>query len=143
MGSGRGWLAGNWPSTGGRSQHYCVGLDCGLPMVAFWRHNANAKCLVDDCVDAVHPLFSNDVGYFVSLAFFTSMAYYFFQNFALIVVSLYCRRNSAVFDKMFNFGGSSRPTPTPPPLHASGPITFGMRDAKFHVSDQIPLGRFA
>jgi len=36
-----------WPVTGrgrGRSQHYCGGLDCGLPMVAFWRHNANAKC---------------------------------------------------------------------------------------------------
>jgi len=28
-----------WPVTGrrrGRSQHYCGGLDCGLPMVAFW-----------------------------------------------------------------------------------------------------------
>jgi len=44
MGSGRGWLVGDWPSTGGRFQHYCGGLDCGLPMVAFWRHNANAKC---------------------------------------------------------------------------------------------------
>jgi len=36
-----------WPVTGrrrGRSQHYCVGVDCGLPMVAFWRHNANTKC---------------------------------------------------------------------------------------------------
>jgi len=36
------------PMTGrrqrGRSQHYCGGLDCGLPMVAFWRHNVNAKC---------------------------------------------------------------------------------------------------
>ena len=35
-----------WPVTGrrrGRSQHYCGGLDCGLPVVAFWRHNANAK----------------------------------------------------------------------------------------------------
>jgi len=40
-----GWLAGNWPSTGrGHSQHYCGGLNCGLPVVAFWRHNANAKC---------------------------------------------------------------------------------------------------
>jgi len=28
----------------GRSQHYCGGVDCGLPMVAFRRHNANAKC---------------------------------------------------------------------------------------------------
>jgi len=37
--------AGQWPaSDGGRSQHYCGGLDCGLPMVAFWRHNANATC---------------------------------------------------------------------------------------------------
>jgi len=26
-----------------RSQYYCGGLYCGLPMVAFWRHNANAK----------------------------------------------------------------------------------------------------
>jgi len=39
--SGRGWLA--LAVDGGRSQHYCGGLDCGLPMVAFWRHNANAK----------------------------------------------------------------------------------------------------
>jgi len=39
------WLAGDWPLTGGgRSQHYCGGLNCGLPMVAFWQHNANAKC---------------------------------------------------------------------------------------------------
>jgi len=39
-----------WPVTGrrvhwGRSQHYCGGLHCGLPLVAFWQHNANAKCL--------------------------------------------------------------------------------------------------
>jgi len=36
-----------WPVTavyGGRSQHYCGCLDCGLPMVAFWQHDANAKC---------------------------------------------------------------------------------------------------
>jgi len=43
------WEVGvaGWLVTGrrrGRSQHYCDGLDCGLPMVAFWRHNANAKC---------------------------------------------------------------------------------------------------
>jgi len=44
------WEAGraSWLVTGrqwgGRSQHYCGGLDCGLPMVGFWRHNANAKC---------------------------------------------------------------------------------------------------
>jgi len=39
------WLAGRWLAMDGvRSQHYCGGLDCGLPMVAFWRHNANAKC---------------------------------------------------------------------------------------------------
>jgi len=47
MGSGRGWLAGDWPlmgGGGGRSQHYCGGLDCGLPLVAFWQHNVNAKC---------------------------------------------------------------------------------------------------
>jgi len=40
------WLAG-WLVIGrrrGRSQHYCGGLDCGLPLVAFWQHNANAKC---------------------------------------------------------------------------------------------------
>jgi len=29
---------------GGRSQHYCGGLDCGLSMVAFWQHYTNAKC---------------------------------------------------------------------------------------------------
>ena len=40
MGTGRGWLAVDWR----HSRHYCGGLDCGLPMVAFWRHNANAKC---------------------------------------------------------------------------------------------------
>jgi len=28
----------------GRSQHYCGGLDCGLPLVAFWQQQANAKC---------------------------------------------------------------------------------------------------
>jgi len=39
MDSGQ-WLAVN----GGRSQYYCGGLDCGLPLVAFWQHNANAKC---------------------------------------------------------------------------------------------------
>jgi len=45
MGSGRGWLACDCSTTGGgRSQHYCGGLDCGFPMVAFWQHNANAKC---------------------------------------------------------------------------------------------------
>jgi len=35
------------PATGrrrGRSQHYCGGLDCGLPLVAFWQQKANAKC---------------------------------------------------------------------------------------------------
>jgi len=39
------WLAG-WQLAvdGGRSEHYCGGLDCGLPMVAFWQHKANAKC---------------------------------------------------------------------------------------------------
>jgi len=35
------WLAGD---RRGRSQHYCGGLDCGIPLVAFWQHNANAKC---------------------------------------------------------------------------------------------------
>jgi len=39
MGSGHSWLA----EDGGRSQHYCGGLHCGLPLVAFWQHNANAK----------------------------------------------------------------------------------------------------
>jgi len=36
-----------WPVTGRRqgvSQHYCSGLDCGLPLGAFWQHNANTKC---------------------------------------------------------------------------------------------------
>jgi len=36
--------AGDRPPTGGRSQHYCSSLDCGLPMVAFWHQKANAKC---------------------------------------------------------------------------------------------------
>jgi len=41
MGSGRGWLAVD----GGRSQHYCGGLDCGLPLMAFWQQKANALLL--------------------------------------------------------------------------------------------------
>jgi len=42
MGIGRGWLVSDWLSTGGgRSQHYCGGMYCGLPPVAFWQHNAN------------------------------------------------------------------------------------------------------
>jgi len=33
------WLAGRWLAVdGGRSQHYCGSLDCGLPLVAFWQH---------------------------------------------------------------------------------------------------------
>jgi len=44
------WEVGvaGWPVSGRRrerSQHYCGGLDCGLPMMALWRHNANAKML--------------------------------------------------------------------------------------------------
>ena len=37
---------------GGRSQHYCGSLDCGLPLGAFWQHKANAKCTrsMPDCV---------------------------------------------------------------------------------------------
>jgi len=38
-GSGRRPAAG-----GGRSQHYCGSLECGLPLVAFWQQKANAKC---------------------------------------------------------------------------------------------------
>jgi len=44
MGSGRGWLAGNWPSTGSvlniTAAAWTVG---GLPMVTFWRHKATAN----------------------------------------------------------------------------------------------------
>jgi len=43
MGSGRGWLAGDWPSTGG-VLNITGGLDCGLPLMAFWQQKANAKC---------------------------------------------------------------------------------------------------
>jgi len=28
----------------GRSQHYCGGPDCGLPLMTFWQQKANAKC---------------------------------------------------------------------------------------------------
>jgi len=35
------WLAGR---RRGRSQHYCGGLHCGLPLMAFWQQKANAKC---------------------------------------------------------------------------------------------------
>jgi len=43
------WEVGmdGWPVTGrrrGHSQHYCGGLNCGLPLLAFWQHNTNAKC---------------------------------------------------------------------------------------------------
>jgi len=43
MGSGRGWLAGDWPSTGG-VLNITGGLDCELPLMAFWQQKANAKC---------------------------------------------------------------------------------------------------
>jgi len=43
-GSGRGRPTGDRPPTGGRSQHYCGSLDCGLLLVAFWQQKANAKC---------------------------------------------------------------------------------------------------
>ena len=29
---------------GGRSQHYCGSLECGLPLVALWQQKTNAKC---------------------------------------------------------------------------------------------------
>ena len=39
------WLAGQWLAVDrGRSQNYCGGLNCRLALVAFWQHNANAKC---------------------------------------------------------------------------------------------------
>jgi len=46
MGSGRGWLAGDWLSTGAFSTLLRrPGLRASsLPLVAFWQHNANAKC---------------------------------------------------------------------------------------------------
>jgi len=28
----------------GHSQHYCGGLDCGLPLMAFWQQKVNVKC---------------------------------------------------------------------------------------------------
>ena len=37
MGSGRGWLAGDWPSTGGGVLNITGGLDCGIPLMAFWQ----------------------------------------------------------------------------------------------------------
>jgi len=37
--------AGRRPAgDGGRSQHYCGSLDCGLRLVASWQQKANAKC---------------------------------------------------------------------------------------------------
>ena len=30
---------------GGRSQHYCGGPDCGLPLVAFWQQKSERKML--------------------------------------------------------------------------------------------------
>ena len=53
MGSGRGWLAGDWPSTEGRSQHYCGGLDCGLPLMAFWQHITRSQNVSECFVLAV------------------------------------------------------------------------------------------
>ena len=40
-GSGRGRRTA---ADGGRSQHYCGSLECGLPLVAFWQQKVNAKC---------------------------------------------------------------------------------------------------
>jgi len=45
------WLACRWLAVdGGRSQHYCGGLDCGLPLMAFcqqkWTQNASEYMLV-------------------------------------------------------------------------------------------------
>jgi len=44
MGSGRGWLAGDWPSTGGVLNITAAAWDYGLPLMAFWQQKANAKC---------------------------------------------------------------------------------------------------
>jgi len=46
-----------WLVTGrrrGRSQHYCGDQDCGLPLVAFWQHNANAKMLASTCLYSLY-----------------------------------------------------------------------------------------
>ena len=38
------WLARRWLAVdGGRSQHYCGGLDCGLPLMAFWQQKSERK----------------------------------------------------------------------------------------------------
>ena len=43
--SRRGWLAGDWPSTGDVLNITAAAwTDCGLPLVASWQHSANAKC---------------------------------------------------------------------------------------------------
>jgi len=44
MGSGRGWLAGDWPSTGGVLNITAAVWNAGFPLVAFWQQKANAKC---------------------------------------------------------------------------------------------------
>jgi len=51
------WLAGRWLADyGGRSQHYCGGLDCGLPMVAFWRQRER-KMLASTCLYSLYAWF--------------------------------------------------------------------------------------
>jgi len=50
------WLARRWLAVdGGRSKHYCGSLDCGLPLMAFWQQQANAKCQrVVACTRSMH-----------------------------------------------------------------------------------------
>jgi len=39
---------------GGRSQHYCGSLECGLPLVAFWQQKNERKMLASTCLYSLY-----------------------------------------------------------------------------------------
>jgi len=38
----------------GRSQHYCGGLDCGLPLMAFWQQKNERTMLASTCLYSLY-----------------------------------------------------------------------------------------
>jgi len=48
------WLSGRWLAVDGvRSQHYCGGLDCGLPLLALWQQRER-KMLASTCLYSLY-----------------------------------------------------------------------------------------
>ena len=45
---------------GGRSQHYCGGLDCGLPLMAFWQQSER-KMLASTCLYSLYAWFIREL----------------------------------------------------------------------------------